>query len=826
MENPATLELFFASIHNASAEDITRILECLVQLAACRQSVFGDSGAHNQYLNRILRGTSQLIANQEIVIQSEESYVQLCRLVLAIKSTYRIDQLGVLESYKEWVGSIVNFTKISFIHWRDVGKSIHFILSLWGKITHSIGFSRGEFLEDLEPMVPEIVKAYIRLRLEALNDLLEEDEESEFFEDALIEEHLSHLPAMARKKYSIFISFMMQETQNLLNEYENTNDFLEKNGLGSADILKRMRYLEGQLAWWIHIIAVTISGNSNDKEAINYDTEMFYRALQICSASQKRSAKITEDLSLCTTKYLDIALLRLFQKHFDSYILLSRTREIFKVLNSNSVQMNQGMFIDLILVKLSNSMRMWKEDPSIAESCLDLLEAIAADSESKSLLPNLAASSQIIDIGLSSMILNDPKLLKLRTKFYFFWGVIVFSTENMENFSRLMSNFDTRISIICSQIQNSNHPEFKLHVSSLYRDMRGLVQATSKGTSEQSYEAFFEWFAPNGIPITKQLLKIYAFKDSQITVSIMRFVCELVHNQDSRIRFPSQSPTGLVLFKYLSEILQVVSECQLSVRTTNIPDDFYKEVVKPAYISMLALDHAFIGDYVYFGSFAFYGDFAPRNAVLSILEIVSKVPNDELFCVKKVRRALYHMLETITRVYPIVVGDISEEGLVLILKIILQGVASSDMDTTRMACESLNNLLLFIVVRRNRPFAKPTQQDESLINFVSSSEDLLAKILQKSFDIAILENDETIRHISGLFFTSLAYFQPVFKRFSQYLVHSHKPEIQGLIYGILSRLETQVRQENNFTSADSRSKFLTRMFELRREILPHLQSSR
>jgi exportin-7 len=826
LENPATLELLFNLLPIVETPSVNSILEILVQIAACRQSLFGESDLRNLLLSRLLLGSSHIISQHQKVLKDEEAYIQFCRYLLALKSTYRIDQLGILEGYEQWIHSVVSFTRFCFEHWRQVGKATHYLLSLWAQFTYSLGYARPEFLTSLDPIVPLIAQAYIRTRVEALKEAIDEGEVADFFEDAVLQDHLHQLPTIGRRKYKEFVEFIVAELNPILNEYQGAIQYLQGvqgKPLGE-EVRLRMQILEGQLAWWSHVISETVSGYSVSRDDSPLDAELLWRVFHICRMSHDRLSLHQAVPVSETTKFLDLALVGLFQKFFENYLLLAKTPEMFKILSQHLGEVTRNSFLNLILEKLIVNMKVWPTEVAMMDACLTLMMKMASEVTSKRLLPNLEAAKAIAELGTSFEFLQDKKLSKLRSKFFFFWGVMIFSYEYMPSFKNFMEPFDRTMEVIIHRISMNELANLDLHhaIVSLFRDLCGIVKSVSKASSDMAYECFFEWFSIRGFDLTRAVIEGF-YSAPEVMVPVMRFLSEFVHNIEGRISFSSNSPNGIVLFRQVTQLLQVLSERYKSL-PGNI-QNMYQSKLKGILLSILVLDRLFSGDYIYFGAFMLYEDNSLAQAINSVMTMIHSVSFEDILSHQKVRRAYFHLLESVIRNYPVVLAELSFEMVQLILATIYDGIGCWDVDTAKMAAEGLNQLLMYVIGRTLRPFAKPTKQDQILVSYVQSTETFFIKVLGRIFKTMLYDKEDSLRFMSSIVLTLLLGYKQVFINFKSILVSAQPTAAQEQLAMMLDSLILEANQESNPMAQETRNKYQSRLWGMRKDLAPLMINS-
>jgi exportin-7 len=224
--------------------------------------------------------------------------------------------------------------------------------------------------------------------------------------------------------------------------------------------------------------------------------------------------------------------------------------------------------------------------------------------------------------------MNFSANYKLRTKFYYTWGRLVFSTVQIDYFEDYMAVFDEAFQKLSLMIQQFNAtPDFRSSpgygqlrscIIGIARDMRGICSASH---SKSSYQVFFDWIIVDRLAIILSAFKLAA-EDPDVSIPVLRFFCELTHNRSQRIEFPPSSPNGIILFKELSQALQIYCESSIRKLSSGLVQDPYQHHLKPLGIALEMLVNGLSGNYVNFGVFVLYKDDTLNIAFESILRLV------------------------------------------------------------------------------------------------------------------------------------------------------------------------------------------------------------
>ncbi|KAJ1634366.1 armadillo-type protein [Pavlovales sp. CCMP2436] len=149
MEDASTMQLFFDIYSTSQPPHSSTALECLVQLASLRRSLFSSEAQRGLFLNRLLGGVLKVLQTQ-VGLRQHENYHEVCRLLARIKANYQLGELVVADQYDEWIELVATFTIDSFQHWQWASNSVYYLLSLWSRLVSSIPYLKGDASSNLE----------------------------------------------------------------------------------------------------------------------------------------------------------------------------------------------------------------------------------------------------------------------------------------------------------------------------------------------------------------------------------------------------------------------------------------------------------------------------------------------------------------------------------------------------------------------------------------------------------------------------------------------------------------------------------------------------
>jgi hypothetical protein len=189
-------------------------------------------------------------------ISDHSAYTHFCRLLLALKANYQLQELAKLDAYPQWISAIANFTITSFNNWEWLGQSSFYLVWLWTKLTMSIPYVRDDVESFLGNYVPQVSTVYIETRLKAVQKAVREESLEEIFSPGVLEEHLQHLHTLCRHRYERTLQLIQSIVEPLLAQYQDGLQILQRNvGAQMPDEYKfQLALIESNLVWCIEFI--------------------------------------------------------------------------------------------------------------------------------------------------------------------------------------------------------------------------------------------------------------------------------------------------------------------------------------------------------------------------------------------------------------------------------------------------------------------------------------------------------------------------------------------------------------------------------------------
>jgi len=647
-----------------------KAMELLVQYTSIRRSIFASQDNRSAYLTKILEATCTILQQHASSLQYTAVYVHYCRVLVAIKSNYKLDDIAEASCYQTWIGLVAQFTKESFKSWKHSNSAIHYLIQLWARIILSIPYMRWEMPTFLDQFIPQIAEEFLNTRLLAVKNAAEEDMLSEFYESGNIDWQLRHMPTMNRFQYQATFKTIVAQFDKRFEEYKNYVQ--SPPPMMQQQTGKVLQNLEAELSWIIFCIGSTVMGTvvapilictsskqRQDAQAV-IDAALCarcFRMLELLEArlsNQQAVGKLTE-----STMHLDLSLLyfcNCFRRTHIGYGVISQRAlrgsseirsagdKLFQELSGHLLsKVTQEVILVYMIKKIDLDLRVWQEKPKVIEQTLRLFSDLISGYGSGKLMMQLGICQKMIKFHDAKhyQFMNLPSNFKLRTKYYSTMGRIIFTEMNLKMFNEFMKPFDEKFEML-SKVSDFRREDVKKLGVGLFRDLRGLVNAifTSK-----IYRIFFDWIYPTNFHIFLRMFETW-WDTPAVVIPMLRFFDEFIDQKSQRIHFPCSSPDGIILFKETSKVLNTYGERMLKYMDEDVNDP-YKDRYKGIMLCMKILSSALNAEYVNFGVFKLYNDPALQVAITIVLKLVLSIKLEILQSYSKITKVYYMLLEVL-----------------------------------------------------------------------------------------------------------------------------------------------------------------------------------
>lgn len=301
LQDSTTIELLFEFYKNTEPPRSSKSMEAIILLCSVRRSLFPSDKDRSAFLGRVMNGIRELLSKQ-IGFGHQDNYHQFCRLLGRIKSNYQLNELVKADGYLEWLELSSRFTIQSIRNWQYCTNSIHYLFALWGRLVAAVPYVRPDtgaqgHVEALEKQVLTVVEAYIESMLGSVEQVINSEGllDDPLSDEGSLKEQLERLPIICRFQYRNVASTIVSKFDGLLNQYRQALSHLGVNSTqnASADVIKQIAIIEGQLTWLMYMVGAIIGAHSWSSSRLDdgdegIDASLSRRALQLAQALDYR----------------------------------------------------------------------------------------------------------------------------------------------------------------------------------------------------------------------------------------------------------------------------------------------------------------------------------------------------------------------------------------------------------------------------------------------------------------------------------------------------------------------------------------------------------
>ncbi|CAN0057585.1 unnamed protein product, partial [Discosporangium mesarthrocarpum] len=578
--------------------------------------------------------------------------------------------------YLEWIGLAADVTVRSFEEWQWSTNSIHYLLSLWGRLVAAVPYVRVDsgaksHTETLQDCVIRVVQAYISSMVGSVETVLlgEGAVDDPLDDEGSLKEQLERLPAICRFQYQHVAHFVISMFDPVLQQYQEALAAFTQ-GNGAVRVQPQMVLLEGKLTWLVYMVAAIISGYSwSDASATDgeetIDASLARRVFQLAKGLDQRLSSSGGQLK-CESR-LEIALLYFFQMFRRMYMWEQHTMATAaltgimmvagvpkqeytpslkqKVFARFFEHIGMGDHATIINVIIGNNLKYWPNDYEVVSRTLTLFLDMASGYSSSKMLLGLDTVKFLMRNHTEEFFpfLGTSSNSRQRTVFHLTLARLIFTTS--EDMPAMFEAFMEPLLTVLTQLgaaQTFRQETVKQALIGVCRDLRGVTGATN---NRRSYSMLFDALYPAHFPVLVRAAEEWS-DSPEVTTALMKFMQEFVYNKAQRLVFDQSSPNGILLFRECSKIAVAIGTRVGQIHPTS---DVYKEKYKAIAICLSMLSTALSGTYVNFGVFTLYNDKALESALETALQLALSVPLADVMAFPKLCKAYFLFFEILFR---------------------------------------------------------------------------------------------------------------------------------------------------------------------------------
>lgn len=821
---PKTLQLFL-DVYDTTAETYTdqssSAVECLVQLASVRRTLFKTDEQRLENLRKHVSATLQILRSQR-GLTDHSNYHHFCRWLSRLKINYQLDELVGLDLYQNWIDAVSQFTlKTLKSDWRWVGDSLHYVLNLWSRLVAATPYLKSGRQSYLTVFVRKIVETYVSARLMQLSQSPDSDEDED------IREHLEAIPLIFRLDYAKAANYLISIIDPLLLSYKS---FAASGGIGADSV--EISLLESKLAWLVRVIGAVVSGrlsaSSSDAQEIT-DGELSSRVFQIMvftieADKMKRQRTGANGTSTATptgrarntpgARSLDNAVVSFTQAFRRSYIgedSVANSKVYVRM--AERLGMTDHMTVlDVVASKLAANLQNYGvvDGQNIIANSLSLLSDLSSGYSSSRLLCKLATIGEMIEKhdedSFPFMKGPDSQMGRNRTTFYQTLLRILSSSGSAEldmeaQFTRFMEPLGRKLELLHSLQSKEaflSDPSVKAASVGIMRDLRGVVNAIS---NRRLYSLFFDWIYPKYVKVILRVCEVYSESGMfEITTPLLKLYADIVHNKASRVIFDSSSPNGILLFRETSKILVTYGRFTLAnwerigganaVASGTSTIDPYRTLYKGIWVCLLMFARSLSGGYVNFGVFELYGDTALNDAMSICFQMMLVVPINDVMAYPKVAKAYFQFIEILCSNHTKSIVTLEHPAFKYVVRSLQEGLQASEVWLSSQAASSINQLSGF----RFKHTMKNTEHGQIMQRHCEQSPELFPQCLEIIFDMILTDDCSNQWSMSRPLLSLILTNEDAFLRLKATTIENQKlPERKAVVTEAFEKLMVNVK---------------------------------
>jgi exportin-7 len=748
LSDSATTDLFFDFYANTEPPQSSKAMEALILLSSVRRSLFTTDKDRAAFLGRLIIGIREMLSNRT-GLQHQDNYHQFCRLLGRLKANYQLSELVKAEGYLEWLELAASFTVQSIQNWQYSTNSIHYLLALWARLVAAVPYVRPEtgaqgHVPHLEKQVMLVVETYIESMLGSVETVLRSDGalDDPLDDEGSLKEQLDRLPVICRFQYGLVANMLLNKFDPLLSQYREAVSTLGLNPTAAAppEMQQRVAIIEAQLTWLTYMVGAIVGGHSWSSAQMSEGEETIDASLsrRVLQLAQGMDYRLTSSNGAGRSDVrLEQAMLYYFQNFRRVYMFMwdqmsgassasgddslgvvgmmaakldgggpSSKQKIYQRMFEHLGMGDHTAVANLIVTKIGNDLKYWPEDQDLIGKTLELLHEMAQGYSSSKLLLTLETVRFLARNHTEEhfSFLLVPGNTRHRTTFHATLTRLLLSPGGEEKLGLTFEQFLEPIVARLHQLGSLSPVELRQEqcrqpLIGAFRDLRGIAASLH---NRKTYSALFDILHPHYLPLLAKVADLW-HDQTDIIISLLRFLHEFCHNKANRVNFDQSSPNGILLFRCMSDVVCAYGARLLSAPSPPQSDpDIYKKRYKGLSLSLNVLNSALGGNYVCFGVFELYNDRALDSVLDIALRMALTVPLDDLNAYPKVSKAYYSFIEIIFRNHKKTAFALDTGVFMQIMTTVHDGLQSNDATISSFCANTIDHMASFCFTNQGK----------------------------------------------------------------------------------------------------------------------------
>ncbi|EAA09181.6 AGAP004535-PA [Anopheles gambiae str. PEST] len=807
-----SLKLFFDLYHMLPTRLSSLALSCLAQITSIRRSIFSNS-ERIKFLTKLVKGATDILKTSH-GLSDPDNYHEFCRLLARLKSNYQLSELVIVENYPEAIQLIAKFTVQSLQMWQSAPNSIHYLLSLWQRLIASLPYVKSPEPHYLETYTPEVTKAFITSKLDAVPVIVREGLEDPVDDTDMVQQQLEQFATIGRCEYDKTCALLVQLFDQTANRYQEI--------LSSPSTANHidLQICEGQLTWLVYIIGASIGGRIATPSFDDHDVlecDIIIRVLQLMTLTDSRLPQCgCEKLELAFMYFLAHVRKIYITEHMQKLKMFPRLSEILGVSDDDMTMLTvTSRKIITNLKYLGNSEMVLRKTLALLNDltliCSSVRKLIKLD-EIQFMLNNRTREH------FSFLGSGTVAATRCRSMFYTCLGRLLMMDlgEDVERFNTFMMPLTKTIENII--MMNFPSEEAKKELIGLSRDLRGLALAFN---AKMPYMMLFDWIYPDYSPILIRAVQMWAH-DPTVTTPVLKLFTELVYNRSQRLLFDVSSPNGILLFRETSKLICCYGESMLSL---NVPkEQMYPMKLKGISVCFQMLKQILSGNYVNFGVFKLYGDNALDNVLNMTAKLILTIPHDDILVYPKLSLSYYTLIQCLAQDHISYLSTLEPPLFLYILESISQGLNALESVVCSCCCQTLDHIVTYIFKqlqlnvstfpnKKHRQAVPP--ENNMFLKVMELHPEILQGLLSTMMNIVMFEDCKHHWSMSRPLLVLILLYEDCFRRIRETVIQSQPVAKQQNMARLFEMLMDGI--ERNLL-IQNRDKFTQNLLQFRRDI--------
>ena len=681
---------------------------------------------------------------------------KFCRLLGRLKANYQLCELIKTDGYIEWLNLASSFTVQSMENWQFSKNSIHYLLSLFGRLVAAVPYVRADASSKnaLQVVVQTIVTSYIESMLGSVATILQSDGglDDPLDDDGSLKEQLERLPSICRFQYTTVARLIVAKFDPLMAEYQQVIASASTVQVDQATMMK-LQGLEGQLTWLVYMIGAIVGGHNwstshLDEGEETIDASLSRRVFQLVQLVDFRCCQSSGHMK-CDDK-LEMSFLFYFQHFRRVYMFMwdqsgstissgissiitpsskvdhapTTKQKIYQRMFEHMAMGDHTSVANLIVTKIGNNLKYWPNDEAVVAKTLELFYDMASGYSSSKLLLTLDTVKYLLLHHTSEYFpfLAVPSNVRHRTTFHTTLTRLLFSSTVEE----MPLSFDAFIDPICNTLaqlgelsnQQLRTEQVKNPLIGVLRDLRGIASSLH---NRRTYFFLFDNLFPKHFPLLVRIAETW-FDEPAVTTSLLKFMQEFVYNKANRVNFDQSSPNGILLFRTTSAVVCAYANNSLAHHANDADGtaygggDKYKKKYKGYALTLDVLVSALSGNYVCFGVFKLYEDPALDQALEVALKLVLTISLDDIISYPKLSKSFFSFMEILFRSHIGTVLALPTDTLMQLMNVIHEGLQSSDAPLTSLCSTTIDHLSTYYFKNKGKDREEIRNLEKHLAN--------------------------------------------------------------------------------------------------------------